>query len=293
MRSRPAFGLLAWGALSVPLFAQATERMSVSTAGVQGNNDSYMPVVSADGRFVAFCSYASNMDASSASGVFVRDRQLGLTERVSVDSAGTPVNGFYWRIAISADGRFAAFETDAANLVPNDTNGTWDVFVHDRQTGVTERASTDSAGLESNGPSHQPSLSPDGRFVAFYSSATNLAPGDANLVDDVFVHDRQTGLTERVSLGQGGAEGNNLSRWPSISADGRFVAFESSASNLVSWDANPWTDVFVRDRLNGTTELVSVSSTGVQGDNVSGFPSISPDGRYVTFSSNASNLGAR
>src|SRR5439155_2117957 len=139
-------------------------------------------------------------DTNGRGGVVVRERQTGATERVSVDSAGNEGSGPSIRPAISADGRFVAFESDATNLVPGDTNGSMDVFVHDRQTGVTERVSVDSAGNEANSASRGPTISADGRFVAFWSWATNLVPGDTNGAVDVFVHDRHSRDTDTASL---------------------------------------------------------------------------------------------
>src|SRR5437867_824550 len=173
----------------------------------------------------------------------------GTTERVSVDSAGTQGNSFSLDPSISADGRFVAFSSLATNLVPGDTNGAFDVFVHDRLTGTTERVSVDSAGTQGHGNSSEPSISADGRFVAFSSVATNRVPGDTNAAFDVFVHDRLTGTTERVSVASAGTQGNGSSLDPSISADGRFVAFSSVATNLVPGDTNGKEDVFVHDRL--------------------------------------------
>ena len=157
---------------------------------------------------------------------------------------------------------------------------------------VTERVSVHSLGAEGNDHSIYPSVSADGRYVAFHSLATNLVPGDTNGVQDVFVRDRQSGTTERVSVDSLGAQGNSLSEFPSISADGRYVAFHSWASNLVPGDTNGWGDVFVRDCQSGTTERVSVDSLGAEGNYTSGFsrPSISPDGCCVAFESAASNL---
>ena len=181
----------------------------------------------------------------------------GTTERVSVDSAGNQVaDGFScWNCwpyltptSLSAEGRLVAFESYASNLVPGDTNGRLDVFVHDRQTRLTERVSVDSAGIQGNGSSRQPSISADGRFMAFTSDATNLVPGDTNGRTDVFVHDRQTGTTERVSVDSAGNQGNAGSSGVGISGDGRFVAFTSSATNLVPGDTNSVADVFVRVR---------------------------------------------
>jgi len=240
-----------------------TERVSVDSAGIQGNaasfvgpNDHGVPL-SADGRFVAFTSAATNLvpgDSNEVGDVFVHDRQTRLTERVSVDSAGNQADGESASPSMSADGRFVAFSSSATNLVPGDTNGQSDVFVHDRRTGTTERVSVDSAGTEANGWSERPSISADGRFVAFCSYATNLVPRDTNGRWDEFVHDRQTHTTERVSVDSAGTEGNGDSRGASLSADGRFVAFASDANNLVPWDTNSVTDVFVRDRSSASSE---------------------------------------
>jgi Tol biopolymer transport system component len=152
------------------------------------------------------------------------------------------------RPAISADGRFVAFWSNADNLVVGDTNGASDVFVHDRETGVTERISVDSAGNQGNNDSLEPAISADGRFVAFLSGADNLVSGDTNGNLDIFVHDRETDVTERVSVDSVGNQGNNHSLEPAISADGRFVAFRSYANNLVPGDTNSTADVFVHDR---------------------------------------------
>ena len=148
--------------------------------------------------------------------------------------------------AISADGRFVAFVSFATNLVPGDTNDATDVFVRDRQTGTTRRVSLGPGGVQGNGGSAGPAISANGRFVAFFSAATNLVPGDTNGTADVFVRDRQTGTTRRVSLGPGGVQGDGDSVGAAISADGRFVAFESDATNLVPGDTNGAPDVFVR-----------------------------------------------
>ena len=270
-----------------------TERVSVALDGTQGNARSLSPALSADGRFVAFASTASNLVAGDTNGrqdVFVRDRMTGTTERVSVASDGTQGNASSYTPALSADGRFVGFNSDADNLVPGDTNASTDVFVHDRMTGTTERVTVASNGTQGNSDSFTPALSADGRFVTFESDADNLVPGDTNGSTDVFVHDRQTGKTERVSVTSNGTQGNSDSFTRALSADGRFVAFESDAHNLVPGDTNGSTDVFVHDRLTGTTKRVSVTSDGTQGNGGSDFPVLSADGRFVAFESDAHNL---
>jgi Tol biopolymer transport system component len=271
----------------------ATEIVSVDSAGIQGNSDSYTPSISADGRYVAFISNASNLvpgDTNNAGDVFVHDRQTGATEIVSVDSAGIQGNSDSYTPSISADGRYVAFISNASNLVPGDTNGNYDVFVHDRQVGITDRVSVDSNGNEANYHSFGPSISADGKYVAFISNASNLVPGDTNGMNDTFVHDRQTGATESVSVDSAGIQGNSDSYTPSISAGGRYVAFISDASNLVPGDTNNVGDVFVHDRQLGITDRVSVDSNGNEANYHSFGPSISAGGRYIAFVSEANTL---
>jgi len=210
--------------------------------------------------------------------------------RVSVDSAGNQGNRDSYSPSISADGRFVAFTSLASNIVPGDTNNTFDIFVRDRLTNTTTRVSVDSAGNQGNSFSNSPSISADGRFVAFTSEASNIVPGDTNSKPDIFVRDRLTNTTTRVSVDSAGNQGNDGSNSPSISADGRFVAFNSDASNLVPEDTNGYRDIFVRDTLTNTTTLVSVDSAGNQGNFFSFTPSISADGRFVAFSSSAFNI---
>jgi Tol biopolymer transport system component len=270
-----------------------TSRVSVSSDGAQGNDDSQWPSISADGRYVAFQSRASNLVAGDTNGVsdtFVHDRETGQTSRVSVASNGTQGNSWSYEPSISADGRYVAFYSIATNLVPGDTNGADDVFVHDRQTGETSRVSIASDGTQGNSWSVGSSISADGRYVAFSSSASNLVPGDTNNRRDIFVHNRQTGQTSRISVASNGNQGNGDSFWPSLSANGRYVAFSSAASNLVPGDTNNWRDVFVHDIQTGETSRISITAEGTQGNGVSEQPSISADGRYVAFHSAANNL---
>jgi Tol biopolymer transport system component len=319
-----------------------TERVSVSSSGVQANGDSRSPSVSADGRYVAFLSYATELvpgdtdatadlfvrdrqahttqrlagevnipsisgdgryvafisgssvvvpnDTNNAGDAFVVDRQTGLIERVSVSSAEQEGDRSTSRVAISFDGRYVAFQSAASNLVPGDTNRADDIFVRDRQTGTTSRISVGAGGVQAIAGSANPSISSDGRFVAFTSFASNLVPGDTNGQHDVFVRDRQSQVTERVNLSSGGAQAKGWSSTPDISGDGRFVTFASYAANLVPGDTGGKLDVFVRDRQQGTIQRVSITSSGVQGNDKSEAPSISSDGRRVAFASFAANL---
>jgi Tol biopolymer transport system component len=219
----------------------------------------------------------------------------GTTQRVSVSGTATAGDDDSVLAAISGDGRFVAFWSLASNLVPGDTNGTTDVFVHDRQTATTERVSVDSRERQATGGTFdtnfgRPAISPDGRFVAFASSATNLVKGDRNQTADIFLRDRVAGTTERVSMAGRKTETNAESSGPALSPDGRFVAFTSFADNLVAGDTNFTSDVFVRDRQAATTERVSVNSNEEQANNSSSEAAITPDGRLVAFSSAATNL---
>jgi hypothetical protein len=275
-----------------------TERVSVDSAGGEANGSNYTATLSTDGRFVVFQSVASNLVAGDTNGymdVFLHDRTTGVTERVSVDSAGAEGNGdsgIFPPIGVSADGQIVVFASRATNLVAGDTNGAPDVFVHDRTTGITERVSVDSSGGQVRYGSSCATISADGQVIAFYSSSDQLVANDTNGQPDAFVHDRTTGITERVSVDSSGAEGNKGSGsfLIAISADGTVVAFVSAATNLVAGDTNGWLDVFLHDRTTGITERVSVDSSGVEGNANSWNPTISADKRFVAFTSAASNL---
>jgi Tol biopolymer transport system component len=229
-----------------------TTLVSKSSTGELGNGNSGKPSISADGRFVTFQSAASNLvefDLNAAVDVFVHDIATGLTTRVSVDSAGNEGNsqsGGPFARSISGDGRFITFQSEASNLVPDDTNAERDIFVHDRATGETSLISRNTEGTIGDSGSRRPSISTDGRFVTFHSFASNLVPNDFNERNDCFVFDRLTETMTRVSLATSGVEGNGDSYKPCISADGQFVVFRSSASNLVSRDVNMAFDIFLR-----------------------------------------------
>lgn len=278
-----------------------TERVSVSTAGTAGNGESGLPSVSADGRYVAFSSTATNLapgDTDDREDVYLRDRLLGTTTLISVDNTGVKADDGGWLGVVSADGRFVSFNSEATNLVPNDTNGTIDLFVRDLHTNQTTRVSVGTGATQANGHS-MGVISADGRFAVFGSDASNLVAGDTNGRADAFVHDRQTGQTTRASVSSTGAQGNGASENVSISADGRYVLFESSSTNLVAGDTNGLADVFVHDRQTGQTVRVNVASDGTQANAVSVgadddgccvSPSISADGRTAVVMTLASNL---
>jgi Tol biopolymer transport system component len=273
-----------------------TERVSVGASGQEANGPSRWPALSTDGRYVAFASQANNLvgggDTNNAWDVFVRDRQVGTTERVSVygvagqgnadSGSGAWGGGTYHAIAISGDGRYVAFSSAATNLVSGDTNGVTDVFVRDRLAASTERVG--EAAIT-------PALNGDGRYVAF-ASCWPLVSDDTNSLWDVYVRDRETSAVERISVSTRSGQGNANSFVPSVSSDGRYVAFESYADNLVGGDTNAACDVFLRDRTMATTTLVSVGMGGQQANgNSQNYPSsVSDHARYVALTSVATNL---
>ncbi len=268
------------------------QRISVQAFGEDGSFGGKFPAISYDGRYVGFVSRSANLvrgDANGEEDVFVRDRLLGTTERVSLGTTGAESNGASTALALSADGNVVAFFSDATNLVDGDDNGGWDVFVRDRALATTERASVSSSGVGANAPASLPALSGDGRFVAFTSTANNLVVGDTNAFTDVFLRDRELGTTERISVGSGGVPADAPSQGAVVSGDGRYVLFQSDASNLGGGD-NGASDLFLRDRTAGTTELITAGVFGSAADGPSELGAISSDGRYVVFSSLATNL---
>jgi Tol biopolymer transport system component len=274
---------------------RTTERVSLSSAEAQGSGASFDPAISADGRFVAFTSAASDLVSGDDNGqvdVFVRDRRRGETVLASVGPQGTGGDGPSVAPAISADGRFVAFESDAGSLVKGDENHTGDVFVHDLAGGVTRLISVAGNGLQTESPSFGAAISADGMAVAFESFSSRLVADDTNGALDVFVADLGTGDVDRVSLATGGGEANDRSYSPSISADGRVVAFASFASNVAPDDGNGLLDVFVHRRDQQTTLRLSVGPDGTDADGLSFAPVVSADGAIVVFSSEASNLVA-
>jgi Tol biopolymer transport system component len=279
---------------------QTTECVSLTPWGDSGNADAYFGSISADGRFVAFTSVASNIvpgDSNHFADVFVRDRAAGTTVCASVDTLGVPRGAMDDNPllhnrppAISADGRYVAFSSGKQILASLPYIGTR-VYLRDVQLGVTECVSVNSSGALADASSWMPDMSPDARFIAFTSAAGNLAP-ISNSGQDVYLHDRLTGVTLDVSLTSAGAASNGGNHSPAITPDGRFVAFTSRSSNIVPGDTNANDDVFLRDVVNGTTTRVSVDSSGLEGAlGTWMFPSaVSHDGRFVAFSSPSPEL---
>ncbi|HXQ35468.1 MAG TPA: hypothetical protein VN843_15730, partial [Anaerolineales bacterium] len=272
-----------------PMSPGDTVRVSTNSSGGQtlGGDSSY-PTISVDGRYVAFNSNATNLvwgDTNGNHDVLFRDLQTGITRRVSISSNGAQANGDSNFPFISANGRYVTFNSTASNLVPDDTNGMQDVFVHDIQTGITTRASVNSSGVQGNNSSYNPSISDDGRYITFISAASNLVSGDTNGRDDIFVYDMLSGVTRRVSVASNGAQANKASGFPSISGNGGYITFYSDATNLVSGDTNGKADVFVYDLQTAVTTRVSIRSNGAQTTNDSTRPFISADGRYIAYES--------
>ncbi|MCC6545513.1 MAG: hypothetical protein IT392_13635, partial [Nitrospirae bacterium] len=271
-----------------------TRRVSVGDVGQQGSagGGSFGGSMSADGRFVVFWSFATNLtpgDTNNTSDVFLYDQTLGTAVCLSAGLGSGTGNAISGDPVISADGRCVAFGSSASNLVVGDANGFSDGFVYDRLSGSLSILTLTNGGGSSNSHSGVDCISADGRFVGFVSGATNLVTGDTNNRPDVFVRDRTLGTTSRVSVSSSGVQGDLESSRARISANGRFIAFESAAKNFFVGDGNGW-DIFIHDAWLHTTTLVSQSTTGVHANNQCLRPSISPDGTCVAFDSDANNL---
>jgi Tol biopolymer transport system component len=268
----------------------AVVRVSVASDGSEANQRSYSPCISSDGRFVAFTSYADMLvpnDTNRLVDVFRHDLTTGETIRVSVASDGAQASG--GDPSISADGRYVCFASDATNLVPHDTNDKADVFRHDCETGETIRVSLRFNGIQAGGNSGSPRCSADGQVVAFFSEAPNLDGSGVNAYS-VYVRDLVNVTTELVSIGDDGSLPNHGSYLGSISGDGGFVVFYSQADNLVVADDNDDWDVFLRDRAEGHTVLLSRGLDGTAGNGASTKCAISADGRTAVFESLAPDL---
>lgn len=268
-------------------------KISRASTGDPTDDQSTAPSISDDGRFVVFHSLASNIvpgDANGVLDVFLYNRLTGQIELVSSGLNGAWSDGDSGNASISGDGRFIAFASVGANIVAGDNNRAADIFLRDMQEKTTIRINVAPGGIEPSAPSDRPFISRNSQFVAFHSATSQLWEGDLNRVFDVFVYDRNTSQIELVSRSSNDAVGNADSSFPTLSGDGRFVVFESMASNLDVNDVNGRSDVFLRDRELGQTRRISVSNTRTPGDENSFSPHISPDGRYVVFESLANAL---
>jgi hypothetical protein len=291
--------IFAYSECQYPFFDESIGRINYSWSGEEANGTSSHPVLSAYNDNVAFQSLASNLvesDTNDASDIFVTyidhscDGWYPNMMLVSVNSLGEQGNGGSYDPSITEYGYVVSYTSTASNLVADDTNEVSDIFVTNIE-GETIRVSVSSEGVEANGPSYLSTISHDGRYVVYVSEATNLVDGDDNGVADVFLADLDSQTTERISVNSDGIEANGASVGrPVISWDGRFVAFTSAATDLVPGDSNGSLDVFLRDRVAGTTELISVADSGDQSNNDSFEPSISANGQVVLFTSLASNL---
>ncbi len=272
-----------------------TELISVSTTGGPGNGESTYPSVSDDGRFVVFSSDASNLvagDTNANSDIFLRDRALGTTVRVSVNPSGQQANGMSRLARISGNGAYVVFMSNAPGLVASKTTSFLDVFVRSMATGITERVSVATSGQPNADSSGLPEISPTGQFVIFRSAATNLIAADTNNQIDLFVRDRIANVTTRVNVATNGTQANAAvdTEGYAISANGKIAVFSSDASNLVSGDTNAVGDVFKRDLSTSTTTRISVDVAGAQANGRSWRTLMSPDGLRVVFESAATNL---
>lgn len=252
-----------------------TECISLSSNGTLMGG--YTPSISSDGRYVTFTSRGPE---AAVSQIFLRDRILNITQIISLNNVGGSSDGDCSESAISGDGRFVAFTSWASNLVYGDNNGLGDVFIRDLILNTTKLVSISASGHQGNVESYTPSISFNGQFIAFISSANNLVNNDNNFLDDIFVKDMKSGVIKIVSLNNNGKQANSYSSTPSISNDGTRIAFSSMADNLVNGDNNSQRDVFVRDLVYNITKRVSESSLGEEVRMDSSNPVISGNGRY-------------
>ncbi len=272
-----------------------TERVSISSAGSEGDQLSQTPSINFDGQIIVFASEASNLvdgDSNGVQDIFLHDWLAGTTERVSLNSYGEEADGASAWPEISTDGLFVVFTSTATNLVDGDTNGVEDVFVIDLQSGAVERVSHSASGGQANAASSQPVISGDGGFVAFVSPATNLVPGATTGLEELYLYDRADGSLQWITTPLSGSVNDGLSGEPAISADGNWVAFSSNSTQLIVNDTFGMRDIFLWNRASSTIERVSVTQTGDEADSLSYVPALSADGRFIAFRSHASNLVA-
>ncbi len=265
-----------------------TAVVSVDRNGGPANAGSGVAKVSHNGNRVAFVSFATDLvgvDIGDYANVFARTRSTGRTQLVTRTWTGEPTDGPSRVNGVSRTGRFVAYDSAATNIARRDTNGVYDIFVRDLEQGRSERISVTYDGKQPDRESFRPSLSGNGRIVVYDSYATNLVPHDTNGGFDVFLRNRQTDTTRRISVGPGGLQADGESTGAVISADGGVVCYESGAENLVANDGNDEPDVFCYDRATRTTELASVALDGTSGVDNAVMGDVSADGRFVVFTS--------
>lgn len=274
----------------------ATRVLTLESVGFNGGfatADSHDPVLSGDGRLLAFSSFAGNVVSGDTNGlqdVFLRDRALGTTEWISAPRVGGTA-GDAASATLSADGRYLAFASSASDLVPNDAPSTFDIFLLDRSLNLLRAVSTTPGGALANGPSLLPRLSVNGQWLVFQSMASDIVPGFANGVSNVFVHSLVGMVTFQVSRTLQFSPPNGASQMGYPSPDGRWIVYTSAATDIVAGDSNGQSDVFLLDMLSGRTELVSVSTAGAQGNSFSGWPQVDSTGARIYFQSNSTTLG--
>jgi Tol biopolymer transport system component len=269
---------------------RSTVRVSIGEGGVQGNQSSLGPSLSADGQLVLFSSSATNLTPEGQGGLFVRDVHAGKTSMVSVNSAGEPADQPSFGAEISADGRYAMFLSSASNLVPGDRNMAADVFVRDLRRGTTERVSRLPGDGAAYNPSRVAAISARGRFVVFSKGGLRALEGPSEAgsppVARVFMRDRHTGAVTVIEGNAGRVTPLGLD----LSRGARFVVFDAVGSQVVTGDSNDSYDVYLYDRRTTRTRTVSVGFGGQEADSDSLIPEISGDGRHVAFHSAATNL---
>jgi Tol biopolymer transport system component len=257
------------------------------------NGDSRRASFSADGKKLVFQSRATNLTdqpTKDRTQIYMADLETGKLDLVSLTSQNEPSNGDAVFASLSADGSKLVFCSESSSLVPGDTNSFEDIYLRDLETGSIERVSVSSHGLQGNSASLRPSISHDASTLAFASRAKNLVPDDTSYRQDIFVRDLESKTTRRINLGPDGEEANGYSDNPQISGNGRFVVYNSMASNLVSGDTNGFQDIFLSDLKTGRTERVNVGPNHEQANGKTYEASVSDNGRYVAFYSYADNL---
>lgn len=276
-----------------------TRRMVMASRGSNGeagnsHSGADQPALSADGRYVIFASTATTLMPTSGTfsqNIYLKDLQTGVLERISRKPDGNAANGYSASPALSADGRYAVFDSESPDLVSGDNNNRWDIFVRDRQSGQITRVSVGAAGTQATDNSRRPSLSADGRYLAYESAAPNLVAGDTNGAIDVFVRDLQSLPSLRANTSGAGTHANAASGEAGLSRDGRFAVFSSAATNLIDGDSNASSDVFLYDGDSATLQALSMAGASF-GNAASDSASISADGGWIVFRSAASNLVA-